>query len=78
MPTSELSGHAAEVAAVVRHPTVAGQLYTASADATLRLWDSTAGTLIRSLEVPGAVESIVIPGGTGAGSTSGYCNVAGQ
>ena len=51
---------------MLRHPTVADQLYTASDDATLRLWDANAGTLLRTLEAPGAVESIIVPGGTGA------------
>ena len=55
-----LSGHTADVTAVLCHPRNALQVYSTSLDGTVRLWDLYSGTCIRSWSVGQPILSAVI------------------
>eukprot|EP00193_Tetraselmis_chui_P016806 CAMPEP_0177794212 /NCGR_PEP_ID=MMETSP0491_2-20121128/25517_1 /TAXON_ID=63592 /ORGANISM="Tetraselmis chuii, Strain PLY429" /LENGTH=807 /DNA_ID=CAMNT_0019316837 /DNA_START=58 /DNA_END=2481 /DNA_ORIENTATION=+ len=53
--------HSAQVTAVVRDPRSATQVYSASLDGTVKLWDLHEGVVLKSITVGAPVASLVVP-----------------
>ncbi|KAL6773961.1 hypothetical protein ACKKBG_A23240 [Auxenochlorella protothecoides x Auxenochlorella symbiontica] len=59
-PLYRLTGHTAEVTAVLADPDNAKRVYTSSLDGTLRHWDLRSGLALRTWRVPEPVESFAL------------------